>query len=115
MVGNGLLMIATALTGAYLWWRGRLLETRWYLRLVQHGWWTGFVAVITGWIVTETGRQPWVAYGILRTADAVSPHAANTVAATLVLFVLVYGVVFAMGLYYINQLIVRGPQDAGSA
>jgi cytochrome bd ubiquinol oxidase subunit I len=112
MVGIGLLMIATALTGAYLWWRGRLLKTRWYLRLVQHGWWTGFVAVIAGWIVTETGRQPWVAYGILRTADAVSPHAANLVAATLMLFVLVYSVVFAMSLYYINQLIVRGPQDA---
>jgi cytochrome bd ubiquinol oxidase subunit I len=54
-----------------------LLETHWYLRIVQHGWWTGFVAVIAGWIVTETGRQPWIAYGVLRTADAVSPHAAS--------------------------------------
>jgi len=110
MVGIGLLMIAAALTGAYLGWQGRLLETHWYLRLVQHGWWTGFVAVIAGWIVTETGRQPWIAHGVLRTADAVSPHAAGTVATTLVLFVLVYGIVFAMGLYYINRLIVRGPQ-----
>jgi cytochrome bd ubiquinol oxidase subunit I len=110
MVGIGLLMILTALTGVFLWWRGRLLEARWYLWPVQHAWWTGFVAVISGWIVTETGRQPWVAYGILRTADATSPHAASTVATTLVLFVLVYGIVFAMGLYYINRLIVLGPQ-----
>jgi cytochrome d ubiquinol oxidase subunit I len=113
MVGIGLLMIAVALTGAYLWWRGRLLKTHWYLRIVQHGWWAGFVAVIAGWTVTETGRQPWIAYGVLRTADAVSPHAASTVATTLVLFVLVYGIVFAMGLYYINRLIERGPQEPG--
>jgi cytochrome d ubiquinol oxidase subunit I len=79
---------------------------------VAHAWWMGFVAVISGWIVTETGRQPWVAYGVLRTAEAASPLAANTVATTLVLFVLVYGVVFAIGLYYINRLIAHGPQDS---
>jgi cytochrome bd ubiquinol oxidase subunit I len=110
MVGIGMLMILSALTGVWLWWRGRLFETRWYLWPAQHVWWIGFVAVICGWIVTETGRQPWVAYGLLRTAEAVSPLAASTVATTLVLFVLVYGVVFAMGLYYINRLIARGPQ-----
>jgi cytochrome bd ubiquinol oxidase subunit I len=65
--------------------------------------------VICGWIVTETGRQPWIAYGILRTADAMSPVSARSVALTLVLFVLVYGVVFAMGIYYINRLIANGP------
>jgi cytochrome d ubiquinol oxidase subunit I len=121
MVGIGLLMIAAALTGALLWWRGRLFETRWFLWPAQHAWWIGFVAVISGWIVTETGRQPWVAYGILRTADATSPLAASTVATTLALFVLVYGVVFASGIYYINRLIARGlrghaiePPDAGT-
>jgi len=111
MVGIGMLMILTALTGVWLWWRGRLFEARWYLWPAQHAWWLGFVAVISGWIVTETGRQPWVAYGLLRTAEAASPLAANTVATTLVLFVLVYGIVFAIGLYYINRLIARGPHD----
>ena len=76
-------------------------------------WWLGFVAVISGWMVTETGRQPWIAYGILRTADATSPVLAATIASTLALFVLVYGVVFSMGLYYINRLIVQG--SAGRA
>ena len=51
-----------------------LFETRWYLRIVAHSWWTGFVAVIAGWVVTESGRQPWVVQGMLRTADATSPH-----------------------------------------
>jgi cytochrome d ubiquinol oxidase subunit I len=109
MVGIGLLMILAGWTGAWLWWRGRLFKARWYLWPLQHVWWAGFVAVICGWIVTETGRQPWVAYGLLRTADAVSPLAASTVTASLLLFMVVYCIVFAMGLYTINRLIARGP------
>ncbi len=98
------------MVGLWLWWRRRLFNARWYLTLAAHGWWLGFVAVIAGWIVTETGRQPWVAYGILRTADAVSPVPGASVAATLGLFVLVYGVVFSAGIYFINRLIARGPE-----
>jgi cytochrome bd ubiquinol oxidase subunit I len=73
------------------------------------------VAVICGWVVTETGRQPWVAYGILRTADAISPISAESVLVTLILFVLVYGIVFAAGIYYINRLIAQGPQGSAIA
>src|SRR5438067_3211036 len=114
MASIGLLMMLTGLTGGWLWWRGRLFTARWYLWPAQHAWWIGFVAVICGWIVTETGRQPWVAYGVFRTADAVSPVAAGSMATTLVLFVLVYGVVGSLGLYYINRLIARGPQPSAS-
>jgi cytochrome bd ubiquinol oxidase subunit I len=110
MVGIGLLMLAAGWIGAWLWWRGRLFDSRWYLQPVAWSWWLGFVAVISGWIVTETGRQPWVAYGILRTADAISPVPGASIATTLALFVLVYGIVFAMGIYYINRLINRGPE-----
>jgi cytochrome bd ubiquinol oxidase subunit I len=110
MVGIGVIIIAAGFAGLWLWWRRRLFDTRWYLRLAAHGWWLGFVAVISGWIVTETGRQPWLAYGILHTGDAVSPVPGASVATTLVLFVLVYGVVFAMGIYYINRLIAKGPE-----
>jgi len=67
------------------------------------------VAVICGWIVTETGRQPWVAYGILRTADATSPVPGGSILTTLLLFIVVYGIIFSMGIYYINRLIHRGP------
>jgi cytochrome d ubiquinol oxidase subunit I len=110
MLAVGFFMIAAALIGAWLLWRGILFETRWYLRIVSHSWWVGFVAVTAGWVVTESGRQPWVVQGMLRTADATSPHAAPTVLASLVLFVVVYSIVFAMGIYYINRLIERGPQ-----
>jgi len=111
MVGIGFFMIVAALYGAWLAWRGTLERTRWYLSVVAQTWWVGFVAVIAGWIVTETGRQPWVVYGILRTADAVSPVAGGSVATTLALFVLVYGVVFSLGIYYINRLIAKGPGE----
>ena len=110
MVGIGLLMIAAALFGAWLLWRERLFETRWYLWIVSQTWWIGFVAVISGWVVTESGRQPWIATGILRTADATSPVPGASIAGTLALFVLVYGVVFSVGIYYINRLIAKGPE-----
>ena len=112
MVGLGMLMIAGGLFGAYLWWRGRLFETTWYLKALSVSWPAGFVAILAGWWVTETGRQPWIAHGILRTADAASPVSANAVLTTLILFVIVYSVVFSMGIYYINRLIEKGPAGA---
>jgi cytochrome d ubiquinol oxidase subunit I len=111
MVGIGTFMIAAALTGAFLWWRGALFQTRWYLAIMSQCWWIGFVAVISGWVVTETGRQPWVAYGILRTADATSPVPAASIAGTLALFIVTYGIVFWFGIYYINRLINGGPDS----
>jgi len=109
MLGIGFFMIAAALYGAWLMWRGRLFATRWFLHVVAHTWWTGFVAVNAGWIVTESGRQPWIVHGIMRTAEATSPVSASVVAGTLVMFVLVYGFIFSMGIYFINRLIAKGP------
>ncbi|MEX0853629.1 MAG: cytochrome ubiquinol oxidase subunit I [Bauldia sp.] len=109
MVGIGLVMIALALWGAWLWWRGRLESTTPFLRLAALSWPAGFIAILAGWTVAEVGRQPWVATGILRTAEAASPVAAGAVAATLVLFVVVYAIVFAAGILYMNRLINSGP------
>jgi cytochrome d ubiquinol oxidase subunit I len=110
MLGIGFFMIAAALFGAWLMWRERLFTTRWYLHIIAQTWWMGFVAVIAGWVVTESGRQPWIIQGVLRTADATSPVPGATIATTLALFVLVYGIIFGAGIIYINRLIVRGPQ-----
>jgi cytochrome d ubiquinol oxidase subunit I len=109
MLAVGFFMIGAALFGAFLWWRGTLFETRWYLLVMSHCWWIGFVAVIAGWVVTESGRQPWIVQGILRTANATSPIPSATIAGTLALFVLAYGIVFWFGIYYINRLIAQGP------
>jgi cytochrome d ubiquinol oxidase subunit I len=114
MLAVGFFMIAAALFGAFLWWRGTLFETRWYLRVMAQSWWVGFVGVISGWIVTECGRQPWIVQGIMRTADATSPVPGATIAGTLALFVLAYGVVFWFGIYYINRLIAQGPRQVAA-
>ncbi len=115
MVAIGFVMIAIGFVGAFLWSRGKLFSTRWYLGAVQHAWPLGFVAILAGWWVTETGRQPWLATGILRTKDAVSPVEAWAVLTTLILFVLIYSSVFSMGIYYINKLIDKGPSGAAVA
>jgi cytochrome d ubiquinol oxidase subunit I len=112
MVGIGLLLIALGLVGAYLWWRKRVFETRWYLRFAGYLWPAGFIAIVSGWVVTECGRQPYVAYGILRTANAVSPVGASTVWTSLVAFAVVYLTVFSIGVYYIRKLIRNGPKGA---
>jgi cytochrome bd ubiquinol oxidase subunit I len=108
MVGIGLLLILLAFSGGVLWLLGRL-GNRLFLRAASLAWPLGFIAIIAGWTTTETGRQPWVATGIMRTAQAVSPVAAGAVGVTLFLFVLVYLVIYSAGIYYLNLLIRRGP------
>ena len=110
MVGLGVLMI---LLGAWsLWLRrgGRLYEQRLFLRCATLMGPAGLVAVLAGWITTEVGRQPWVVYGVLRTADAVSPHGLGPLALSLGLFVLSYLFVFGVGIAYVLRLVRKGPQ-----
>lgn len=109
MLAIGFVMIAIGLIGAFLWWRKRLFTAGWFLKPVGYCWPLGFIAILAGWMVTEIGRQPWVAYGILRTKDAVSPVAASSVAISLALFVLVYGVVFSIGVLYVYRMLRKGP------
>ncbi|WP_453969605.1 cytochrome ubiquinol oxidase subunit I [Amorphus sp. MBR-141] len=114
MVGLGLIMLATVLTGAVLWYRDRLFSTGLYLRVVSFMWPIGFVTILFGWFTTEIGRQPWVATGILRTVDAASPVPSGSIIVSLAMFVVVYGIVFSAGIYYINRLLRRGPDHSGT-
>ena len=109
MVGIGFLMIGFGWLGAYLWSRGRVLAARRWLWLAQYTWPLGFVAILAGWFVTEVGRQPWLATGVLRSVDSVSPVTTTQVAISLALFVCVYSVVFAAGILLMNRLIDKGP------
>jgi cytochrome d ubiquinol oxidase subunit I len=112
MVGIGVIMLLMAIAGQALRLRGRLWDAAWFLRLAQ---WTaplGFVAVIAGWIVTEVGRQPWTVYGLMRTADSVSPSLTGAnVAWSLALYILVYLVMFPTGIAFMAGLVRRGPQS----
>ncbi|HEV2553884.1 MAG TPA: cytochrome ubiquinol oxidase subunit I [Bosea sp. (in: a-proteobacteria)] len=109
MVGIGVFMIAFGWLGAWLWWRGRVFEERRWLWVAQYTWPFGFVAILAGWFVTEVGRQPWIATGVLRSKDAISPITTGQVAVSLALFVCVYCVVFSAGVVLINRLIDKGP------
>jgi cytochrome d ubiquinol oxidase subunit I len=110
MVGIGMIMIAVGIVGSILWLRGRLFTSRWFLHLLTWVSPLGFLAVLAGWFTAEVGRQPWTVTGVLRTADAVSPVPGGSVLTSIILFVLVYGIVFGAGLYYIIQLVRRGPE-----
>ncbi|HEY8549600.1 MAG TPA: cytochrome ubiquinol oxidase subunit I, partial [Vicinamibacterales bacterium] len=108
----GLILIAHGIVAAVLWWRGRLFTSPRFLRWSSRAWPLGFVAILAGWIVTESGRQPYTVQGLLLTRDAVSPVAAGSVLWSLAAFVIIYLVVFSVGIYYINRLINRGPTGA---
>jgi len=95
-----------------LWWRGGPERSRLFLAAATLMGPAGFVAVIAGWTTAEVGRQPWVIYGVMRTANAASPVTAHEVSASLVAFLLVYAIVFAAGALYILRLIAQGPQAA---
>lgn len=111
MVGIGVLMILFGWVGAWLWRKGTVFESRRWLWIAQYTWPAGFIAILSGWFVTEVGRQPWLATGIIRSADAVSPVTTLQVAFSLALFVCVYSVVFTAGILLINRLIDKGPDE----
>lgn len=115
MVGLWGLMLLTVVVGGILWARGRLFSAGLYLKAVSLMWPIGFVTVISGWFVTEIGRQPWIATGILRTADAISPVPVGSLVFSLILFVIVYAIVFSAGIFYINRLINKGPASVSHA
>jgi cytochrome d ubiquinol oxidase subunit I len=115
MVGIALLMLAVVAAGFVLMGRGALDRTGWYLRLCELTSCLGFIAVIAGWTTTEVGRQPWTVYGLLRTADSVSPSLAGSdVALSLLLYVAVYLVIYPVGLLTMLRIVWRGPLAAGA-
>ena len=115
MVGIGVLMAVIVAAGLWQAWRGRLYTSRGFLRAAQASLPLGFVAVLAGWTVTEVGRQPWVVYGHLRTADAVSPSLTTAdVATSLTAYVLAYLVIFGGGLLMLWRMVRRGPQVAAA-
>ena len=113
MVGIGLVMIAAGSAGVLLWVLHRLWDARWYHRFMTLGIPFGFVAVLAGWTTAETGRQPWVVQGLMRTADGVSPVAGGSVAASLLAFGAVYALVLAAGIVYMIRVLRAGPEAKG--
>jgi len=109
MVGLGLAMIGLGLWGGFNVWRGHLAQDRGFLWACVAMGPAGFVSVVAGWVVAEVGRQPYVIYGVLRTAEAASPVTRGEVSASLLAFMGVYAIVFSVGALYILRLMAVGP------
>jgi cytochrome d ubiquinol oxidase subunit I len=105
----GILMFALAIASLYLRWTGRLFVAKWFLRTLVGMTPAGVLATLGGWYVAETGRQPWVIYGLLRTADAVSPVPASALLSTLIAFICIYTVFISAFLYFSIRMVRRGP------
>lgn len=88
---------------------GKLFDWTWLHRAAIIMGPSGFIAVLAGWVVTEVGRQPFTIYGLLRTSDSASPLDAPAVATSLLAFIVVYFVVFGMGIMYLFRLMAKPP------
>ncbi len=114
MVGLGLLMIFLGLWAAWTRFRQRLYTSRALHRMALWMGPTGLVAMLAGWYTTELGRQPWVVYGVMRTADAATPHGVFELSLTLALFVIVYFLVFGAGVLYLLRLMAQAPESSAA-
>jgi cytochrome d ubiquinol oxidase subunit I len=115
MVGLGMAMIALGAWSLLLRRRGALYRSRNFQRAATLMGPAGLLAILAGWFTTEIGRQPWVVYGLMRTADAVSPHGVAPLTLTLTLFVVGYLFVFGVGTAYVLRLVRKGPQTFDTA
>jgi len=93
MVGIGMLMLLVSWWGAWTLWRRGV--TPWLARILVGMTFSGWVATLAGWYVTEIGRQPWLVTGILRTGEAAGPVAATTILGSLIMYLVIYVVLLA--------------------
>jgi cytochrome d ubiquinol oxidase subunit I len=113
MVALGVLMVLVAWVGLWKWRRGTAFTSRSYLKSWLWMMPSGFIALLAGWWVAEVGRQPWVVYGLLRTADAVSPNITDgSVLASLIVYVAVYVSLFGFVGWYLLKMLRVGPVAA---
>jgi len=111
MVGCGVLMLGIVAWGAVLRARKRLFDNRLFLRACLFSGPLGFIAIIAGWFTTETGRQPWLVYNVMRTVDGASPGVpGSSVLLSLILFAVAYTIIFGAGSYFILRMIRQGPR-----
>jgi cytochrome d ubiquinol oxidase subunit I len=115
MVGLGSLMVVAGAASLWLRWRRELYENRWLqMAMVAMGP-AGLVALLAGWVTTEVGRQPYTVYGMLRTADSVSPIGAPGLGVSLAAFAVVYLTVFGAGVGYMLKIMARPPMPGEAA
>ena len=112
MISIGMFFIGLTLYASYLWWRGKLFDKKWLLKIFAFSVLLPQIANQAGWFAAEMGRQPWVVYGHLKTSQAFSQEvSANQILFSLILFFVVYAILFLLFLYSLNKKIKHGPYD----
>lgn len=112
MIAIGMALIGLSLYASFLWWRGKLFETKWVLWIFSFSVILPQIANQVGWFTAEMGRQPWVVYGQLRTSKAFSQEVSSSqIVFSLVLFTVVYTLLLVLFLYSLNKKIKHGPYD----
>jgi cytochrome bd ubiquinol oxidase subunit I len=109
MVALGLLFPLLCIIGWVK--RNNLIENKKYLKVMLWIIPLPYLATTTGWALAEVGRQPWIVYGLLKTSDAASPLASYQVMVSLIAFILVYGLLGAVGFYLIAKAARKGPES----
>lgn len=110
MVGLGTIFIAVLVLAAWQLWSGRLYQSRWILWALMLCAPLPFIANTAGWMTAELGRQPWLIYGLMRTAAGISPHVSSgNVLFTLIGFMGMYGLLTILFLFLIYREIDNGP------
>ncbi|WP_338358988.1 cytochrome ubiquinol oxidase subunit I [Yeosuana marina] len=112
MISIGLFLIALTFYASFLWWRGKLFETKWLMKIFAFSVILPQIANQVGWFAAEMGRQPWIVYGHLRTSEGFSQEvSSNQIVFSLVLFTVVYTLLLILFLYSLNKKIKNGPYD----
>ena len=116
MLAIGSLFLLMVVLALGLRWRGRLYDSVYFQRACLATAPLGFVAVIAGWTMTEVGRQPWTVYGLLRTAELVTPSLTGfDVLLSLTGYMAAYLVIFPAGIFFMARVVRHGPVDANGA
>ena len=117
MVGCGVAMMLIALWAAWRYARGRRtqrwLESKWFLRVLIAAAPLGFIAIETGWVVTEVGRQPWIIYGVMRTSEAVTPMPGLVV--PFMTFTVLYIFLAAITVWLLLRQVAASPKEPDPA
>ena len=112
MISIGMFLIALTFYACFLWWKGKLFESKWLLWIFSFSVLLPQIANQAGWFAAEMGRQPWIVYGHLRTSEGFSQEVSNNqILFSLILFLVVYTLLFLLFLYSLNKKIKHGPYE----
>lgn len=112
MISIGMFLIALTFYACFLWWKGKLFESKWLMWIFSFSVLLPQIANQAGWFAAEMGRQPWIVYGHLRTSEGFSQEVSNNqILFSLILFLVVYTLLFLLFLYSLNKKIKHGPYE----